>query len=125
MMICGFLGSPVISPKSPKSSPVCVPSSPLHIVTPSTVRAYSDPHIFNNDRVLHTLLNREVKYTTSPASTAPNLPNYFGTVQTDVKPAMRREVALWMLEVCEEEDCPGQVCRWQLSLAWVFICVIT
>merc|ERR1712117_828610 len=47
------------------------------------------------------LLKREVRL----ASTSKN---YF-SLQTELKPQMRREVASWMLEVCEEEECSPQV----------------
>jgi len=77
-------------------------SSLIAIETPNyTTRAYSDPNIFRNDRVLRMLLKREVRL----ASTSKN---YF-SLQTELKPQMRREVASWMLEVCEEEECSPQV----------------
>jgi len=67
-----------------------------------SIRAYSDPHIFRNDRVLRMLLKREVRMTNTTTK------NYF-TFQTELKPHMRREVASWMLEVCEEEGSSPQV----------------
>ena len=67
-----------------------------------SIRAYSDPHIFRNDRVLRMLLKREVRMTNTTSK------NYF-TFQTELKPHMRREVASWMLEVCEEEGSSPQV----------------
>merc|ERR1712038_1977220 len=72
-------------------------SSPL---TP--VEAHTDPAIFRNERVLRTLLKRELKV-------CPTSSNYFLTTQTELKPGMRREVANWMLELCEEEGCSPQV----------------
>merc|ERR1711953_1620406 len=71
-------------------------SSPL---TP--VEAHTDPAIFRNERVLRTLLKRELKV--CPSS------SYFLTTQTELKPGMRREVANWMLELCEEEGSSPQV----------------
>ena len=63
----------------------------------SIIRAFSDPNIFRNDRVLRTLVRM-----TSTSK------NYF-SFQTELKPVMRRQVAAWMLEVCEEEQTSPQV----------------
>jgi len=67
------------------------------------LRAYSDPVIFRDDRVLKTLLRKEIKYL--PAST-----DYFSQVQNnELRPHMRKEVAHWMLEVCEAEHCQPEI----------------
>jgi hypothetical protein len=66
------------------------------------LRAYIDPVIFCDDRVLQTLLQKEARY-------VPCCKNYFQQVQFEVKPAMRKEVADWMLEVCEEEQAQPEV----------------
>ncbi|XP_034433967.1 G1/S-specific cyclin-D2-like [Hippoglossus hippoglossus] len=60
-----------------------------------TVRAQPDPNILYDDRVLQSLLTVEDRF----------LPqcSYFQRVQTDIQPYMRRMVAGWMHEVCEEE----------------------
>ncbi|KAM8892708.1 G1/S-specific cyclin-D1-like [Spinachia spinachia] len=63
-------------------------------------RAYRDSNLLNQ-RVLHALLRAEDKYL--PAS------NYFKCVQRDIAPYMRRIVATWMLEVCEEQRCEEEV----------------
>ena len=57
----------------------------------SIKRAYEDPVLLKDERVLHNLLSTEDKY----------LPNaaYFKCLQTDIKPYMRKMVATWMLEV--------------------------
>ena len=74
------------SPKSFKSSPIAVPK----ISDPSRqIRAHSDPNIFKNDRVLRTLISREMKHASGAGERS--------TVQTEVKPGMRLEVANWML----------------------------
>jgi len=70
--------------------------------TNQNIWAHSDPAIFRNERVLRTLLKRELKV-------CPTSKNYFLTTQTDLKPGMRREVANWMLELCEEEGSSPQV----------------
>jgi len=87
----------MISPKRELSSPIEVGGS-----LPTPLRAYSDQNIFRNERVLRTLLRREVKH-------APSSKNYFTSIQTDLKPHMRKEVANWMLEICEEEQSAPQV----------------
>lgn len=59
------------------------------------VRARPDPNLLGDDRVLQSLLTIEERF----------LPqcSYFKCVQKDIQPFMRRMVATWMLEVCEEE----------------------
>ncbi|XP_028028459.1 G1/S-specific cyclin-D3-like [Bombyx mandarina] len=62
--------------------------------------AAPDPVLLRR-RVLDNLLRTEERY----AVTA----NYFGTVQTEITPHMRRLVAEWMLEVCEDRGCQEEV----------------
>ena len=76
-------------------------TSLVMVETMSSIRAHSDPNIFRNDRVLRTLLKREVRMATTSK-------NYF-SLQSELKPQMRRELASWMLEVCEEEQASPQV----------------
>ncbi|XP_039253498.1 G1/S-specific cyclin-D2-like [Styela clava] len=64
-------------------------------------RAKKDPVLVQDDRVLQNLLKQEEKYL--PRTT------YFECVQRDVKPYMRKVVATWMLEVCEEQRCEDDV----------------
>jgi len=75
----------------------------LKMASPA-LRAYSDPSIFRNDRVLRTLLKRELKL-----GTACSAKTFYSSVQTEVKPGMRQEVASWMLGLCEEEGVHPQV----------------
>ncbi|XP_073320890.1 G1/S-specific cyclin-D1 [Pagrus major] len=63
-------------------------------------RAYQDVNLLN-DRVLHTMLKAEENYLPSP--------NYFKCVQKEIVPKMRKIVATWMLEVCEEQKCEEEV----------------
>ncbi|XP_032380262.1 G1/S-specific cyclin-D1 [Etheostoma spectabile] len=67
---------------------------------PAIRRAYRDSNLLN-ERVLHALLRAEDKYLPSP--------NYFKCVQREVAPYMRRILATWMLEVCEEQKCEEEV----------------
>ncbi|XP_051239289.1 G1/S-specific cyclin-D1 [Dicentrarchus labrax] len=67
---------------------------------PAIRRAYRDSNLLT-DRVLHALLRAEDKYLPAP--------NYFKCVQREVAPYMRRIVATWMLEVCEEQKCEEEV----------------
>ncbi len=68
----------------------------------NNLRAYSDPVIFCDDRVLKTLLRKEHRY-------IPESGDYFAQVQTEVKAPMRKEVADWMLEVCEDQNAQPEV----------------
>ncbi|KAK7891138.1 hypothetical protein WMY93_023101 [Mugilogobius chulae] len=65
------------------------------------IRARPDPNLLCDDRVLHSLLTIEERF----------LPqySYFKGVQKDIQPFMRRMVATWMLEVCEEQKCEEEV----------------
>ena len=65
------------------------------------VQAQADPHIREDNRVLWNLLRNEPRY-------LPRTPDYFSTVQVEVKPHMRKIVSEWMLEVCQE-SCPPEV----------------
>ncbi|XP_030636070.1 G1/S-specific cyclin-D1-like [Chanos chanos] len=63
-------------------------------------RAHLDPNLLT-DRVLQTMLKAEDNYL--PAT------NYFKCVQKEIVPYMRKILATWMLEVCEEQKCEEQV----------------
>ncbi|KAJ8416203.1 hypothetical protein AAFF_G00382250 [Aldrovandia affinis] len=63
-------------------------------------RAYQDANLIN-DRVLQTMLKAEDNYLPSA--------NYFKCVQKEIVPYMRKIVATWMLEVCEEQKCEEEV----------------
>ncbi|WAR07174.1 CCND2-like protein [Mya arenaria] len=71
------------------------------IETDAPRRAYEDPVLIQDSRVLQNLLALEDRY-------QPN-PNYFKCVQTDIKRYMRKMVAQWMLEVCDEQRCEEEV----------------
>ncbi|NP_001158492.1 cyclin D isoform X1 [Saccoglossus kowalevskii] len=71
-------------------------------------RAYEDPVLLKDNRVLENLLSSEDKYTPSFG--------YFKW-QTDLKDFMRKMVATWMLEVCEEQQCEEEV--FTLSMNYV------
>ncbi|XP_068129876.1 G1/S-specific cyclin-D2 [Hyperolius riggenbachi] len=79
-------------------------------------RAQSDPTLLLNDRVLHNLLTVEERY----------LPqcSYFKCVQKDIQPFMRRMVATWMLEVCEEQKCEEEVFPLAMNYLDRFLAVI-
>ncbi|XP_034187845.1 cyclin D isoform X1 [Osmia lignaria lignaria] len=77
--------------------------------TESECRAYADPALLGDDRVLQNLLKTEERY--APSS------SYFECVQRDISPLMRKIVAEWMLEVCEEQKCQDEV--FPLSMNYV------
>ncbi|XP_029428663.1 G1/S-specific cyclin-D3-like [Rhinatrema bivittatum] len=64
-------------------------------------RAGPDPRLLQDRRVLRNLLEQEDRY--SPRTT------YFQCVQQEIKPYMRRMLALWILEVCEDQKCEVEV----------------
>ncbi|KAJ4435640.1 hypothetical protein ANN_18256 [Periplaneta americana] len=76
--------------------------------------AERDRVIFEDMRVLQNLLDLETVYT--PAR------NYFGTVQKDIQPFMRKVVSTWMLEVCEEQHCEDQVFPLAVNFLDRFLC---
>ncbi len=93
----------VKEPPAQASGPLAQTSALLaQAQAPSALRAYSDPVIFRDDRVLKTLLRKEHRY-------VPGSPDRFALVQTEVKSHMRKEVADWMLEVCEDQQSQPEV----------------
>ena len=67
------------------------------------MRSYEDPVLVNDARILNNILTRQDN------SFGSSVENYFETVQTEVKPHMRKIVSDWMLEVCEEQQCQAEV----------------
>jgi len=66
------------------------------------VKAQVDLTIVEDERVLLNLVRNEQRY-------LPKYPDYFRSVQIEVKPHMRKIVSDWMLEVCQELHCPPEV----------------
>lgn len=66
----------------------------------SNIRARPDPNLLCDDRVLLSLLTIEEGFQPT---------YYFNKVQKDIQPFMRKMVATWMLEVCEEQKCEEEV----------------
>ena len=66
-------------------------------------RSYEDPALLKDSRVLDNIIERQ-------SSEGTNLEgDYFQTVQTEIKPHMRKIVSDWMLEVSEEQQCQPDV----------------
>nr|CAD7193983.1 unnamed protein product [Timema douglasi] len=89
------------------------PFASVAILTDSQF-AINDKVIFKDMRVLRNLLDLEPKYI-PPC-------NYFGTVQKDIQPFMRKVVATWMSEVCEEQRCEDQVFPLAVNFLDRFLC---
>uniref|UniRef100_A0A8C3PIA4 Cyclin D3 n=1 Tax=Calidris pygmaea TaxID=425635 RepID=A0A8C3PIA4_9CHAR len=68
---------------------------------PRVPRAGRDPQLLGDRRVLQNLLSQEERY-------SPHV-SYFHCVQREIKPYMRKMLAFWMLEVCEEQKCEEEV----------------
>ncbi|XP_055631750.1 G1/S-specific cyclin-D2-like [Toxorhynchites rutilus septentrionalis] len=77
--------------------------------------AEPDPTMVADIRVIHNLLSLE--RLTIPAC------NYFGSIQQDIKPNMRKIVATWMLEVCDEQKCEEQTFPLAINFFDRFLCV--
>uniref|UniRef100_A0A8D0BER1 Cyclin D3 n=1 Tax=Salvator merianae TaxID=96440 RepID=A0A8D0BER1_SALMN len=65
------------------------------------IRARRDPQLLKDRRVLQNLLSQEERY-------SPRV-SYFQCVQKEIQPYMRKMLAFWMLEVCEEQRCEEEV----------------
>ncbi|XP_032898819.1 G1/S-specific cyclin-D2-like [Amblyraja radiata] len=68
---------------------------------PRIQRAFPDPTLLSDHRVLQNLLLTEDRY-------IPRI-SYFKCVQKEIEPYMRKMVSFWMLEVCEEQKCEEEV----------------
>ena len=82
--------------------PVEKPVTPLDPTNLPPVKALPDPTLLQDDRVLQNLLRLEDKF-------LPAAPDYFRFVQTEIVPSMRKIVADWMLQVCQELQCQPEV----------------
>ena len=70
---------------------------------PSELRSVASDPVFIAPRVLTNILSRQNLQTAEPT------PDYFKTLQTEVRPHMRKIVSDWMLDVCEEQQCHPEV----------------
>lgn len=80
----------------PQEQPQEQPSAFTRLVE---IQSKVDPVLLNDTRVLANLIQRQDM----------GCPDYFKTVQTEVKPHMRKIVSDWMLEVTEEQQCQPEV----------------
>lgn len=76
--------------------------------------AEPDPTIIADNRVIQNLISLE-RLTIPPC-------NYFGSVQQDIKPNMRKIVTTWMLEVCDEQKCEEQTFPLAINFFDRFLC---
>merc|ERR1711971_1222769 len=66
------------------------------------VKPMLDKILLNKPRVLDNMLKEEI-------FSSEELQDYFKTLQTEIKPRMRKIVTDWMLEVCEDSQCQPEV----------------
>ncbi|XP_043199174.1 G1/S-specific cyclin-D3-like isoform X1 [Amphibalanus amphitrite] len=78
-------------------------------------KAIRDPALINDRRVLTNLLDAESRYMASCS--------YFKCVQNEIKLPMRRILAYWMVEVCEEQRCQDDVFPLAMNLLDRFLSV--
>ncbi|XP_065075416.1 G1/S-specific cyclin-D2 [Ochlerotatus camptorhynchus] len=77
--------------------------------------AVKDP-TFLDDRCLENLLKSEERYEQGC--------NYFTTVQKDISPRMRKVVAEWIIDLCEEQNCQEEVSLLSLSYMDRFLSLV-
>ena len=65
------------------------------------IKSFADPALLEDKRVLTNVLTR--------CWNQARIPDYFSTVQTTIKPHMRKIVVGWMLDVTEEQSCHPEV----------------
>ncbi|CAL8322947.1 unnamed protein product [Gadus morhua 'NCC'] len=82
----------------------------------AAVRARPDPVLLGDQRVLQSLLSIEERF-------LPQVP-YFKLFQKELQPYMRRMVATWMLEVCEEQKCEEEVFPLAMNYLDRFLAVV-
>ncbi|KAK9498134.1 hypothetical protein O3M35_004012 [Rhynocoris fuscipes] len=83
-------------------------------VNQDTREAQYDRVIYNDNRVLKNLLLQQ-------DISLPRF-NYFKQIQSDIQPYMRKVVANWMMEVCEDQRCEVQVFPLAMNLMDRFLC---
>lgn len=66
------------------------------------IKSHPDPVLIKDKRILSNILQRQGEYKHTKQS-------YFESVQTEIKPHMRKIVSDWMLEVTEEQQCQPEV----------------
>lgn len=116
-----------------RTSPILGPGQ----LGPSTdyLKAYNDPVIFRDDRVLRTLLCKESMYipanrsylVSGASSKLGRAPTSLMPFSSEIKPKMRKDVADWMLEVClEEKSHPEVFCLAMNYLdRFLFVCPVS
>lgn len=83
----------------------------------SPTRAVADPALQQDSRVLERLLSLETKHMTTC--------KYLLCSQVEIKPCMRKIVARWMSEVCDERGCEDVVFPLAMNYLDRFLSVVT
>ena len=75
--------------------------NPHQYTMPAEIHSKEDPVLVEDSRVLSNLIDRQHQINSNK--------DYFATVQTEIKPHMRKIVTSWMVEVTEEQHCQAEV----------------
>ena len=73
------------------------------------IQSSEDPILIHDPRVLNNLIKRQQQSSTKNNPKNPEGVDFFQTIQSEVKPHMRKIVCDWMLEVTEEQQCQPDV----------------
>lgn len=81
------------------------PHQPIELME---IQSSEDPILIQDPRVLNNLIKRQQSKNSSPKNPEAVV-DFFQTIQSEVKPHMRKIVCDWMLEVTEEQQCQPDV----------------
>lgn len=105
----------VLSDNNSSSGVSSASTAASEVTDPDTNRAKADLQMSQDPRIIDNMMMLE-------KTTVPHC-DYFATVQTDIKPFMRKLVTIWMLELCDEQRVEEQVFPLAINYMDRFLCV--